>query len=50
MSYRLGFCKIDNGDNNHKCLGPECFRLWKTCDDRIELDLSEFTTNSEEER
>ena len=42
MSYVIGFCKIDNGDNIHKCLGGECFRDWITCDDRIELDLSEF--------
>lgn len=42
MSYRNGFCKIDNGDNNHKCLASECFREWTTCSDRIELDLTEF--------
>ena len=42
MSYVNGFCKIDNGDNVHKCLGRECFREWKSCDDRTALDLSEF--------
>jgi len=47
MSYRNGFCKVDNGGNNHKCLAGECWRTWKTCEDRVELDLSYFTTKDD---